>query len=443
MALVREIAYGHKTEQQRRRDEDDRRQREEQERKAKEEEMKKKEEEDTKEALKEARLAHIIDERIASLDKRYDTRLDEEKAKILEKVEKNIEGMNGKPKEKETEKGKGVEKGKDVGTLRTNDTRSLKIHDQEKSRKRGQEEVGGNSPQPLTPGRSKPNGNGSLEAGLRMIKLNTLLRQQKTSNKVLLSVLEEMKAMRSMQLQQMAAQPTQPHQHPVNPRPCDAPTTHAHDGRPSSSRRFPSPPRRSPPRDPRRTAPSPPPSPPPFTTPAPPQRANPPASVGRTGRAAGRDPTPHRPSTGSAAQREAAGPSTPVEGTSGRTSARLVDVFASVDGNAARRVSGSFSAIGASTGLGFDRVQDGTKAVMAGPGPEGRKKYVEEMTKVLVNKYKNDLVKMCEDEKIKYHYKKQAAADLAEIKARAAYDEEVEEEHVNEPAEVTQEENPS
>ncbi|GBG79789.1 hypothetical protein CBR_g30051 [Chara braunii] len=134
----------------------------------------------------------------------------------------------------------------------------------------------------------------------------------------------------------------------------------------------------------------------------------------------------------------------------GRSSGRLADVFASVAGTA-RRMSGSLSAVrlGTPSGLGFDRVREGTKAVVANPGPGGRRQYRSDMERELMAKYKNELVDLCKKDKIKYHNKKQAVDDLTAIRVKDAYgdleeeEEEEEEENVEETTEGAQEENPS
>ncbi|GBG78087.1 hypothetical protein CBR_g26025 [Chara braunii] len=139
------------------------------------------------------------------------------------------------------------------------------------------------------------------------------------------------------------------------------------------------------------------------------------------------------------------GPSGTQTPAAGRTTGRLAEVFASVEGTA-RRMSGSLSAVGLGTppGLGFDRVREGRKAVVANPGPDGGRQYREDMEKELTAKYKQELVELCNKDKIKYHNKKQAVADLTAIRVRDAYGEEGEEDdHVEETTEETQEENPS
>ncbi|GBG64970.1 hypothetical protein CBR_g48719 [Chara braunii] len=139
------------------------------------------------------------------------------------------------------------------------------------------------------------------------------------------------------------------------------------------------------------------------------------------------------------------GPSETQTPAAGRTTGRLAEVFASVAGTA-RRMSGSLSAVGLGTppGLGFDRVREGRKAVVANPGPDGRRQYRKDMEKELTAKYKQELLELCNKDKIKYHNKKQAVADLTAIRVRDAYGEEGEEDdHVEETTEETQEENPS
>ncbi|GBG79835.1 hypothetical protein CBR_g30100 [Chara braunii] len=104
---------------------------------------------------------------------------------------------------------------------------------------------------------------------------------------------------------------------------------------------------------------------------------------------------------------------------------------------------GMIEKIEASHRLGFDRVKEGTKAVVADPGPGGRRRYQEEMGKELMSKYKQELVDLCKRDGIKYHNKKQAVADLTAIRVRDAYGDVEEDEQVEETAEESQEENPS
>ncbi|GBG58657.1 hypothetical protein CBR_g58 [Chara braunii] len=146
----------------------------------------------------------------------------------------------------------------------------------------------------------------------------------------------------------------------------------------------------------------------------------------------------------------AAGPSTsrarPAnEGTpaGGRFSSRLAGMFASVAGHNTRRRSNgiSISDEPVHQDLGFDRINKGKKAAVAGLGKEGRKKYIEDLTEVLFNKSKHKLEELCKQDKIKYVNKKITSAALAQLQAIDAYGEDEEEEESSE--EDAQEENPS
>ncbi|GBG84001.1 hypothetical protein CBR_g37875 [Chara braunii] len=119
-------------------------------------------------------------------------------------------------------------------------------------------------------------------------------------------------------------------------------------------------------------------------------------------------------------------------------------MFASVAGNhATRRTISPTRRDGPDETLGFGRVNPGKKAEVASSGKEGRVKYVEDLTKDLMNKSKYQLETLCKNDKIKYFNKKQASADLAEIRARDAYGDESEEDGLDNIVAETQEENPS
>ncbi|GBG86392.1 hypothetical protein CBR_g41388 [Chara braunii] len=125
----------------------------------------------------------------------------------------------------------------------------------------------------------------------------------------------------------------------------------------------------------------------------------------------------------------------------GGFSARLVGMFASVTGNGTRRRSNDISINEpASQELGFDRVNKGKKVAVAGPGKEGRKKYVEDLSEVLFAKTKHELEELCKKDKIKYVNKKITSAALARLRAIDAYGEDSKEE---ESEDEIQEENPS
>ncbi|GBG76019.1 hypothetical protein CBR_g21259 [Chara braunii] len=101
-----------------------------------------------------------------------------------------------------------------------------------------------------------------------------------------------------------------------------------------------------------------------------------------------------------------------------------------------------------STGLGFDRVREGKKAVVASTGVAAQKRYLEDMTKELIKEYKADLEILCQKDNIKYVNKKQAASELAELRTRDAYgeadsEEKDDEDLINAVTSEEQEENPS
>ncbi|GBG62564.1 hypothetical protein CBR_g31201 [Chara braunii] len=127
-----------------------------------------------------------------------------------------------------------------------------------------------------------------------------------------------------------------------------------------------------------------------------------------------------------------------------RFSSRLADLFAFVAGKHTRARSASPSHRDmVNEPLGFDRVIPGKKAAVASAGKEGRAKYVEDLKKELISKTKYQWESLCKADKIKYYNKKQVFADLAEIRARVAYDEESEEEGLDDIVDDAQEENPS
>ncbi|GBG91726.1 hypothetical protein CBR_g53541 [Chara braunii] len=124
-------------------------------------------------------------------------------------------------------------------------------------------------------------------------------------------------------------------------------------------------------------------------------------------------------------------------------SARLAGMFASVAGNGTRRRPNGISINeggSANQVMGFDRINRGKKAAVAGPGKEGRKKYIDDLINVLFAKTKHELEELCKKEMIKYVNKKITSAALARLRAIDAYGEESDEE---ESEEEIQEENPS
>ncbi|GBG74105.1 hypothetical protein CBR_g17816 [Chara braunii] len=127
--------------------------------------------------------------------------------------------------------------------------------------------------------------------------------------------------------------------------------------------------------------------------------------------------------------------------TGGGFSGKLAGMFASVAGNSTRRrTSGISINEPTSQELGFDCINRGKKAAVAGPGKEGRKKYVEDLIEVLFNKTKHELEELCKKHKIKYVNKKITSVALARLRGIDAYGEESEE---GESEEDSQEENPS
>ncbi|GBG91263.1 hypothetical protein CBR_g52148 [Chara braunii] len=110
-------------------------------------------------------------------------------------------------------------------------------------------------------------------------------------------------------------------------------------------------------------------------------------------------------------------------------------------GNGPRRRSSGISINeGASQDLGFDRINRGKKAVVAGPGKEGREKYIEDLIYELMLKTKHELEELCKKDRIKYVNKKITTAALAKLHAIDAYGEDEDDEDSEED---TQEENPS
>ncbi|GBG62808.1 hypothetical protein CBR_g32391 [Chara braunii] len=105
-----------------------------------------------------------------------------------------------------------------------------------------------------------------------------------------------------------------------------------------------------------------------------------------------------------------------------------------------RRSSGISINEGASQDLGFDRINRGKKAVVAGPGKEGREKYIEDLIYELMLKTKHELEELCKKDRIKYVNKKITTAALAKLRAIDAYGEDEDDEDSEED---TQEENPS
>ncbi|GBG63970.1 hypothetical protein CBR_g39975 [Chara braunii] len=98
-------------------------------------------------------------------------------------------------------------------------------------------------------------------------------------------------------------------------------------------------------------------------------------------------------------------------------------MFASVAGNGGKRRASNIT-IGEEPPpqeMGFDRINRGKKAAVSGPGKEGRKKYVKELTEVLFGKTKHELEELCKKDKIKYVNKKITSATLARLRAIEAY----------------------
>ncbi|GBG83017.1 hypothetical protein CBR_g36636 [Chara braunii] len=107
-------------------------------------------------------------------------------------------------------------------------------------------------------------------------------------------------------------------------------------------------------------------------------------------------------------------------------------------------MSGSFSAV-RSANLGFDRVREGKKVVVASAGKERRAQYLADMKKELMKEYKADLEVLCRKDNIKYVNKKQVVNELVELRAQEAYgekDDDQDEDLLNADATESQEENP-
>ncbi|GBG89093.1 hypothetical protein CBR_g48803 [Chara braunii] len=116
-------------------------------------------------------------------------------------------------------------------------------------------------------------------------------------------------------------------------------------------------------------------------------------------------------------------------------------MFASVAGNEPRRRSSGITINeGASQDMGFDRINRGKKAVVAGPGKKGRKKYIKDLIEELMVKTKHELEELCKKDRIKYVNKKITTAALAKLLAIDAYGEDDDDE-ISE--EESQEHNPS
>ncbi|GBG74224.1 hypothetical protein CBR_g17936 [Chara braunii] len=479
VALIREIAYDNWEMRELRRQENERRVREEQERVVKEAEEKRKEEESKKEAEKEARLDKMLDERMKEMEKRRE----EENKKNWEKIEKG--------------------KGTDVAA--TQEDKAATNGDNKKRGQ--EEMAGAAPSQPPTPRQRVQKVNaldvGLLLMNLDNVQRSQaqqkkLMEQQQSQQNAMfermIGLIEKLDAVQRasssapppMWIPPAAAAATVPppqFQPTFQPPPMQAPAAATAVPPPQPQQNFqphqsesslplrplplslqgrreqpplatpppPPPPRAatqlSPPPSP--IAPPPPPPPPPSSPPPPP-----PAGRNPSSRRAYRDPaldrqngTTNRPVTRSMGPRgtqaeDILGPSQTPAG--GRVSGRLADVVASVAGTA-KRMSGSFSAVRSGTPfvLGFDRVREGTRAVVANPGPGGQRQYQRDMERELMQKYKQELIELCNKDKIKYHNKKQAVADLTAIRVRDAYGEEEEEEEVEVTEEETQEENPS
>ncbi|GBG76526.1 hypothetical protein CBR_g22274 [Chara braunii] len=444
--------------------------REDQERVVREAEMKRIEDEAKKEAEKEARLAKMMDEKMEMEKKR-----EEDNKKLWEKI--------------------GLKKGSETGT------NFKAVGNGDNAKKRGQEDVAGAAvAQPSTP-RQRVNEVGALDAGLLLMNLDNVQRTQVQQGQMfgraqnqqnlmfqrVIGLIDKIEASHRGATFS-AAIPT--HVGPsarVAAPPAEAPSAEATvaggSNNPSHAQNVrtthpvaPCPTAPSHPQHPNVVIPPPPPPPPPHAPPFVPPigtSSSPPApqSLPRASRLPDSLPPPPAPSNRrapgvvikeqfprtanhpithsmapNAAQQDQgdAGPSRVQADTpNGRSTGRLAEVFASVAGTA-RRMSSSSSSMGASPGLGFDRLREGIKAIVANPGAGGRRQYREEMEKFLMGKYKNELVELSNKDEIKYHNKKQAVVDITAIRVNEAYgDEDEEEDRDNDTTEETQEENPS
>ncbi|GBG88310.1 hypothetical protein CBR_g46877 [Chara braunii] len=433
--------------------------------------MKRIEDEAKKEAEKEARLAKMMDEKMKEIEKKRE----EDNRKLWERV--------------------GLKKGSEIAE---NDKA---VGNGDNAKKRSQEDVAGAAAgQPSMP-RQRVNEVGALDAGLLLMNLDNVQRTQVQQGQMferaqnqqnlmferVIELIEKIEASHRGASLSAAIPNVGPASGAAVP-PAEAPsaeaamtgsskdppqvrnvhTTHLVAPRPTA----PSQPQHSdvaiPPPPPPHVPPPPPPPPVPQVGPSSPPvpqfpprvprpSYSPPAPPAPSNRRAPgvviRDQAPrtaNRPVTRSMAPNVAqhgqgdAGPSTvQVDTPNGRSTGRLAEVFAAVAGTA-RRISDSFSSMGASPGLGFDRLREGIKAIVANHGAGGRRQYREEMEKFMIGKYKNELVELCNKDEIKYHNKKQAVVDLTAIRVKEAYGEEDEEEdHDNDTTEETQEENPS
>ncbi|GBG85852.1 hypothetical protein CBR_g40663 [Chara braunii] len=316
------------------------------------------------------------------------------------------------------------------------------------NRKRDQVTMAGEAPAPQQQAiwRQRVEAN-PLDTGLLRMDLDNVKKAQEAHSllfQVMLSCLKTIKAQGAALLTPpaVAANPMQsPPPPPPPPPPVQQSGAQPSVTPPVAPSLAPQPPPPPPPHPPAHTSiPSSP--PPPTPSPAPPTRTVPQALVSCRADTA-TDPGP------SSLRRNSV--TTP---TGNGLSARLAGMFASVAGHGPRRRSsgisisegGRCSSVPAcnedeSQDLGFDRINRGKKATVAGPGKEGRKKYIEDLIEELMAKTKHELEELCKKDRIKYVNKKITTAALARLRTIEAYgNEDVDE---VESKEESQEENPS
>ncbi|GBG66349.1 hypothetical protein CBR_g60000 [Chara braunii] len=419
MQILREMWNDRRKERERRREEDDRRMREEQARQAREEEKKRLEEEEKREADHEAKLARIFREQMEAMEanKKKDGTFDTSKT--------NWEKIDPAAQEGEAKKmGEGSE-----------------------NKKRDQGAMAGNGNSSLQQGSGRPrveNGTTPLNTGLLRMDIDGVRKAQEAQSCMFQQMLGCLEAIKQQEAvlaaneisPQFQAQgvppfpnvnppaaassaPAPPIYHPPPVPPPPIPASQPTASQPSASQPPPPPPPANPP-----SAHG---SPVPTTTPSNPP---PPAPTRRT---AATKPGPSRVRMDHS------------ETPSSRFSAWLARMFAYVAGNGGkRRTSGvTIRDEPPQQEMGFDRINRGKKAVVAGPGKEGRRKYIKELTKVLFGKTKHELEELCKKDKIKYVNKKITSAALACLRAVEAYGEYEDEEEEEDSEEDVQEENPS
>ncbi|GBG72203.1 hypothetical protein CBR_g11135 [Chara braunii] len=370
--------------------------REEQARLAREEEQRRLEQEEKREADREARLARILREQMEDMEKK-------KKEGSADLSKKNWDRIDPPPKEGD----------------------KSEVGESSDSKKRDQDTMAGDSAnQQHGIGRPRvENAASPLDAGLLMMDIDTVRRAQEAQAAMfhqMLTCLEAIRQQGAGSAPTVATSSQDPAvaagvQPGANP---PAPPTYQHA--------HPPPPAQAP-----APVPTEPPTPQPTNPPPPP----PPAQMPET-------PAPTRPVPSHNVPATEPGRSG-VDGTpsGGGFSARLAGMFASVAGNGTRRRTSGISINEPnSQGLGFDRINCGKKAADAGPGKEGKKKYVEDLTEVLFNKTKHELDELCKKDKIKYVNKKITSAALARLRGIEASGEGSEE---DESEEDSQEENPS